>query len=251
MRKRPPQTAFSLLEVLVCIVIIAILLALTLPALKAARDSAQRTVCGSNLRQINFGWQGFLSDHKEQFPTNGILPEWSYGGTEFAGPARQAVFASSRPINRYMVSEARAASNAEMALFRCPSDAGLWTRGRFIQGRPPASQLPFGTCYQTYGTSYLANPLLLDSAAAGLSGEPRPLFLHELTINPSRLILVGDPAWAYNPRFGPLLPRIDFSLEARWHGRIDAGNSLYADGSVRFLDFAREETDVSVEPASR
>ncbi|MFA6045394.1 MAG: type II secretion system protein [Phycisphaerales bacterium] len=251
MTKRLTQPGFTLLEVLICIAVIAVLLALTLPALKAARSSAERAVCGSNLRQLNLGWQGYLAEHKEQFPTYGLVPEWSYGGTEFVGPARQPVFATSRPINRYMVTDPISASSAEMSLFRCPGDAGMWSRGHFVQGRPPTSQLAYGTCYRTYGTSYLANAILMDSVAAGISGVSRPLFLHELTVNPSRLILVGDPAWAYNARFGSLIPRVDATLEARWHGRVDAGNALYADGSVRFLDFASPESDVTIIPAIR
>lgn len=245
------QRGFSLLELLICIGVVALLLSLALPALNAARDSAQRAICGSNLRQINLGWQGYLADHKEQFPATALVPEWSYGGLDFVGPARQPVFSSTKPINRYVVPDTRVAGNAEMALFRCPGDAGLWTRGRYTQGRPPASELNFRTCYATYGTSYLANPLLMDSVAAGLSGDPRPLFLHELTVDPSRLIVVGDPAWAYNARFGPLVPRIDVRLEARWHRRLDAGNALYADGSVRFLNLASPTTDVTPVPSVR
>lgn len=250
-RKGAAHPGFSLLEVLVCVAVIGVLLALALPALNAARDSAARAVCGSNLRQLNVGWQGYLSEHKEQFPTYGLRPEWSYGGVEFVGASRQAVYSAARPINRYLASEAVAASTTEMALFRCPADAGLWIRGNLVQGRPPASQLPFGTCFRTFGTSYLANPLLLDSVAAGISGVSRPLFLHELTVDPSRLILMGDPAWAYNTRFGPALPQVDLTLEARWHRRPDAGNALYADGSVRFLDFADPATDVTISPAIR
>lgn len=242
---------FSVVELLICIGVVALLLSLALPALNAARDSAQRAICSSNLRQINVGWQGYLAEHKEQFPGTSAVPEWSYGGLDFVGPARQPVLASSKPINPYMVPDIRSASSTEMALFRCPSDAGLWTRGRYVQGRPPASELNFRTCYATYGTSYLANPLLMDSQAAGLSGDARPLFLHELTVNPSRLIVAGDPAWAYNARFSPLIPRVDARLEARWHRREDAGNALYADGSVRFMDFSSPTTDVTPSPAVR
>jgi prepilin-type N-terminal cleavage/methylation domain-containing protein/prepilin-type processing-associated H-X9-DG protein len=68
-RKHEHKTdAFTLIELLVVISIIAILVAILLPALGKAREAANVTKCLVNLRQIGVGVAGYLADNNQVTP---------------------------------------------------------------------------------------------------------------------------------------------------------------------------------------
>ncbi|MEM6334146.1 MAG: prepilin-type N-terminal cleavage/methylation domain-containing protein [Planctomycetota bacterium] len=65
---RPQPRAFTLIELLVVISIIALLIAILLPALGAARESARGVACLANLRSLGLAGQLYANDHDEFLP---------------------------------------------------------------------------------------------------------------------------------------------------------------------------------------
>jgi prepilin-type N-terminal cleavage/methylation domain-containing protein len=72
-RKSPPQSwrsAFTLVELLVVIGIIAILVAILLPALQRAKEQANAVKCQNNMKQLMTAFLTFAHDNKGHLPGN-------------------------------------------------------------------------------------------------------------------------------------------------------------------------------------
>ncbi len=66
MKTKHAHLGFTLIELLVVIVIIALLVGILLPALSAARTTAQSIKCSSNQRQLIIAWSMYATDHKDK-----------------------------------------------------------------------------------------------------------------------------------------------------------------------------------------
>jgi prepilin-type N-terminal cleavage/methylation domain-containing protein len=79
--KTQDQRAFSLVELLTVISIIAILAALLLSAMVSAKARSRQAACINNLRQIGLAFTGFALDHDGKYPMD--VPERLGGSSEY------------------------------------------------------------------------------------------------------------------------------------------------------------------------
>ena len=62
------NSAFTLVELLVVIAIIAVLMGILIPVIGKARESARRSACQANLRQIALACEMYRQDHEGRLP---------------------------------------------------------------------------------------------------------------------------------------------------------------------------------------
>jgi prepilin-type N-terminal cleavage/methylation domain-containing protein/prepilin-type processing-associated H-X9-DG protein len=73
MRNHSHRRAFTLVELLVVISIIALLVALLLPALGLAREAGRASVCASRMSQIGYALHHYATDHRDWIPREGMI----------------------------------------------------------------------------------------------------------------------------------------------------------------------------------
>jgi prepilin-type N-terminal cleavage/methylation domain-containing protein len=114
------RQAFTLVEMLVVVAIIAILAALLLPALSMAKQKSYRTQCINNLKQMSIAFQNYADDHGDQLPG----PVWQGFYEEYDNQdyARLLYY-----VATYLGQPAPTLTPQDCKLAQCPSAAGQWT----------------------------------------------------------------------------------------------------------------------------
>jgi prepilin-type processing-associated H-X9-DG protein/prepilin-type N-terminal cleavage/methylation domain-containing protein len=68
------KAGFTLIELLVVVGTISVLIAILLPALASAKETAKRTACGANLHQVSIAIHGYANDWNQKIPFGAKAP---------------------------------------------------------------------------------------------------------------------------------------------------------------------------------
>jgi prepilin-type N-terminal cleavage/methylation domain-containing protein len=148
---------FTLIELLVVIAIVGILVGLTIPAVQSARESARRTHCQNNLKQIGLALNNYVTA-VDAFPIGyiawpsspgGAAPGWAWSAA-ILPQLEQSAFASALNVNQPIDVPANdTARTSALAIYICPTDrdTGTFRVNSHLTGRPVEAQT----------TSYAAN----------------------------------------------------------------------------------------------
>lgn len=71
------KNGFSLIELLVCIVVISVLAAILYASTAKSRERAYGVACTNNMRQISVSIQMYISDHDDNFPSLDAWEHWN------------------------------------------------------------------------------------------------------------------------------------------------------------------------------
>src|SRR5436853_7879795 len=102
------QSAFTLVELLVVLVVISVLLGLLLPVVSKAKEAGRATACLSNLRQIGIALQLYVQDNNNRLP---LMRDRSFDTN--APPVTNALPSPDVVLSNYL---------GAVRVLRCPSD---------------------------------------------------------------------------------------------------------------------------------
>ena len=220
--KNTPRSAFTLLEILVVVAIIALLSAILFPAFARARQKARDTNCLSNMKQIGLGVLQYVQDYDETWPIF-----YAYNSSPASGnPGHKGIELELQPYTK------------SLQIFKCPNDVGGPTVASDGDcALDAAKQESYAACY---GSSYRFTSGAFSVVAGESSANNAPLLTTALVRDsmfqvPAQTRVLRDEML---PWFGP-----EFDAGGTKYGYVPTyyhewhptgGSFLFADGHAKF-----------------
>src|SRR4051812_10543066 len=146
MRRR----AFTLVELLVVVGIIAVLIAILLPAMRGARESARGVACGSNLRQLYLAFVAYSNENKGRVPSLKQYgsAEWDYYSYFWKPLSGTGYLGNGETYNG-------TANGRRYPIMRCPADDGALLAAQ--TGAPAEPMFDNPWCPSSYAINSMLN----------------------------------------------------------------------------------------------
>ncbi len=262
MTRRPHQksSAFTLIELLLVITIIAILVGMLLPALVGATDAANRMACGANLKAIGQAIANYAARYQGHYPTvynypnnppnpNLASQQWQDDGDGYSDDPHKFHDSSSIPAGTQAANLGPFFCNIS-CLFLLVRSGDVGSENIFLcKADPNAENDQAVSPRNNWSFSYITNcsysyqnqlpDIQGTGPAANLDGGSRNSC--QATLDPSMIVAAdANPNRYYSS--GSVDPAINSalaSLPGRWNSpnhKFRGQNCLYADGRVAFKD---------------